>query len=196
MFIEISTFVVTTNFEQQTNSESVGDHWFEQPMKPIAGNQLTSIRKLSLTWSVSLEYQPEDDPHTEWANIFHNTIGENRDAPGTRIPSVFQKPNDHQLRVMSYVNGDDSYPVDVLPKPIPYEWYSLVVEQKRVNSKYVFSITVNGNEVYSIENTTPEIFYNVNAWVSDPWYTAAPGLVQKLHIMTGQCKFTFPHNLA
>lgn len=177
------------NHEKLIYSESTGGQWFYQPMKLISGNQITTIPKLSKTWSVRLEYQPEDKPHTDWANIFHNTIGENMGAPGTRIPAIFTKPNDHQLSVFSYVNGDTNYRVDLLRKPMPHEWYSLVVEQKFVDSKYIFSISVNGNEVHNIENNTPEIFYNVKTWVSNPFIVAAPGLVQKLHISTGQCKF-------
>ena len=172
MQLSDSTFLVDTGFAVTEN------HLHE------------TIPTLHPTWSVSLEWMPEDKPHNDWANLFHMTIGPNNEAPGNRIPGIFSSPNTHQLRVMSYVNGNHNYQVILSQIPKPNEWYQIWIEQKLVDAKYIYTISVNGNEVHSIENTTPDTFNNVEAYVSNPFIGAMPGFVRNLHIST-EGKFYF-----
>ena len=143
---------------------------------------------MGLTWSVSIEYQHVDNPYYDWANIFHNTIGSNMGAPGTRTPAIYTRPGSHAISVMSYINGDANYVITLSPHPKLYEWYKILVEQQLVEGKYIFSISVNDNEYHSVENTTPQTFYNVDMWVSDPWYAASPGIIRNLRLKSGVCK--------
>jgi len=56
----------------------------------------------------------------------------------------------------------------------------VIVEQKVISGKYIYRIFINGKVVYSIENTHPSYFYNVNVFASDPWYFPADALVSNL----------------
>lgn len=47
---------------------------------------------------------------------------------------------------------------------------------------------VDGELIHSVENTTPEMFYDVKTWVSNEWYDSSPGLLKNLKIITEKCK--------
>ena len=140
-----------------------------------------------MTWSVSFDFKPVGDPISGWGNIFHNSIGADSGIPGSRIPGIYTTPGAHQLYISSYVNGIVDYAVTV-NTVLTMEWHTILVEQQFVNLKYMYTIVVDGELIHSVENTTPEMFYDVKTWVSNEWYDSSPGLLKNLKIITEKCK--------
>ena len=68
------------------------------------------------------------------------------------------------------------------------QWYSITVEQKLVNSKYVYSVHLNGKLVYTKENMKPRTYQNVKLYVSDPWHPALDGQIKDLKVVAGNQK--------
>ena len=63
------------------------------------------------------------------------------------------------------------------------QWYSILMKsEKMANGNYMYSILVDGQIIHQVENTTPEVFHNVKAYVSNPWYGAANGRIRNLRM--------------
>ena len=71
--------------------------------------------------------------------------------------------------------------------PIINLWTTVVVDQIQKNDdrKHLFSVSIGGKEVFSVEDTKPEKLVNVKVFASDPRLPAQPGAIRNLVIETG-----------
>ena len=64
------------------------------------------------------------------------------------------------------------------------EWTRIEVGQQRENGEYRFYISINGKETHSVRNNHPREFHDVKVYASNPWYTAQPGSIRNLTIVS------------
>jgi len=116
----------------------------------------------------------------EWQSILHLSIGENCKVPGDRIPGVWLNKNG-RLHVASAVNGKTNHVYNT-PSAFPLnKWVSIVVEQKRIEEDYFYTITVDGEQLHSVQNNKGVRRYeDVKVYAGDPWYEPANGYIRNL----------------
>ena len=88
---------------------------------------------------------------------------------GARIPAVFV--HGAKVYVYSAVNKNQRYIC------MPYtdinlnEIYQIEIHQRYLSEvNYHIFVKVNGTEIHSVVNSNAQQFYNINVYVSDPWY--------------------------
>ena len=64
--------------------------------------------------------------------------------------------------------------------------YKIKMEQSvnDFNGKYYFRIFIDGFNVFSVVNTTPEVFKNVKYYSGDPWSQPANAMIKNLILRT------------
>ena len=113
-------------------------------------------------WELSVWLNLDANQIQSHKNVLHLMSPERTE----RILTIFQSPKSYgnKLRIRAHVNGENSY-YDT--KNLTPGWHWLKVAH-RVNQygKFTYSISIDGDNSYSVENQTPEIFENVNAYFS------------------------------
>ena len=98
---------------------------------------------------------PSDTVNMQW-----------EESAGGRIPTIYQMPksNGNKLRIHHHVNGPTYFDTPELAAG----WRSLKIAN-RVNEcgSFIYSVSVDGTQVYSVENKTPEVWQNVNAYIAN-----------------------------
>ena len=117
-----------------------------------------------------------------WQNIIHFTIGGDRGALGRRIPALYLNKSGF-LHFCSQINDDpnictNSHKVELNKN------HSIRIVQQNVGGKFIYSITMNGHLLFSIENKKPRNYEKVFVYTSNPWFdTFAPsGTLSNLKI--------------
>ena len=103
----------------------------------------------------------------EWQNIFHLTIGPNYGTFGTRIPALFLNKNGY-LRFRSQLGDQSNYWFTFYIEL--NKNYSVKIAQQQIEGKHIFSITINGHVVNSVQNLKPMSFQKVLVYLSDPFF--------------------------
>ena len=156
----------------------------------VQGSHIHTIPKWTKGWSVSFYFKPVGSAPSGFGSILHNTIDSRTGCdpwcgygqPGYRIPGIWTSPGQNQLHFASYVNGDHNYQVKG-PDMLVDQWYSVLVKsEKMANGNYMYSVTVDGQVIHQVENTTPQAFENVRTYVSNPWQPIANGRIQNLRM--------------
>ena len=107
-----------------------------------------------------------------YTNIFLATISDNPENEG-RIVRVLFAAETTQLSIQLWLNGNKEFFIDTNPLEM-HEWSKLELRQSLIDSKYIFSIWVNGVEFHSQEAIQTEIFNYVNVFLGDPTYRGLP----------------------
>ncbi|XP_065671522.1 uncharacterized protein LOC105848540 isoform X2 [Hydra vulgaris] len=118
----------------------------------------------------------------EWSNVILITNGNEYDD-GSRIPSVFFTPSSNIAEICSSVNGNSHYCFYTKPLPL-MEWTKVMIKQFLSYGNYFFSIEINDETVHSVQNSKISLFENVLVYVSDPSWSATPGYIRNLYILT------------
>ena len=90
------------------------------------------------------------------------------------------------ILICSAVNNKVSFcgPASKYFKPLPAvgEWLKIEVGQEKVGSKMIYSISINGTQRFSVENTHPAEFQKVKVFASSSWYDKLEGRIRNLRI--------------
>ena len=139
---------------------------------------------LQLGRTLSTLIQVTNELTDEWHNIFHMTIGGNKEKYGDRIPAVWVNKAKYFL-IWSGISGD----------PLTYyqnynynlnQWVHIEILQKEnSNGEIIYSIEIDGLTVHEVVNTQPQRFEKVILYTSDPWYPsfASFGELKNLNIV-------------
>ena len=103
-----------------------------------------------------------------WQNIIHLTVGVD-DGLGRRIPAVYLHKSGF-LGFYSQINNHETF----LPKGGEFyielnKNYSIRIAQQNVSGKFIYSVTINGKILFSVENEKPTNFEEVFVYTSNPW---------------------------
>ena len=67
-------------------------------------------------------------------------------------------------------------------KPLINVWNIIEIQQEKEGKKYFFSVMINGETLWSVENTKPEEFSDVKVFAASDWYVAQAGSIRQLQI--------------
>ncbi|XP_065656161.1 uncharacterized protein LOC100212432 isoform X5 [Hydra vulgaris] len=156
-----------------------------QETQLLRGNLLAVLPKLDLQYIVSFDIKPNSFSK-DWRNVLHFTIGSDGTNYGDRVPGVwFNNNGDGSLCIFAPINGNQNK--FFITKPVPEkEWSHVEVSQQLENGAYMYTISLNGEKVFSEQNTVPQYFENVEVYTSDPWYPAQDGLIKNLILVNGK----------
>ena len=136
-------------------------------------------------WRVSLEFKAGTYGASGLKQVFHMTVGGKGIGRGSkygdRTPAVWTDPTKGIL-ISSAVNNRVSYSKWFKPLPAEGEWVKIEVGQEQVGSKMIYSISIDGTQRFSIENTHPAEFENVKVFASSDWHVAQAGSIRGLKI--------------
>ncbi|XP_065676681.1 uncharacterized protein LOC136092406 isoform X1 [Hydra vulgaris] len=117
----------------------------------------------------------------KYTSILHLTIGGDASTYGDRNPGLWLSYY-NSLYFSSSINGYVDFVFDYSILPLLNDWMSIAISQLSIEQKYIYTIELAGNQIYTIENNIPMIFNRVNVYLGDPWYDAQPGFVRNLII--------------
>lgn len=140
---------------------------------------------------VELELKVTGDQRDTFTNIVHITQGGSNGVPGDRMPLISLFPSENKLHMSSYVNGNINHsynPPEILQLGI---WTKIRIQQRLINSKYMYSVFINDKERYIVENTTPIDLHNMIVYASDPWGSTPNAKIRNFNFSTMSiCKHT------
>ena len=156
----------------------------EEEFAVVESNLLTTLTTLGKEWRITFDFKPTDYDHNNWTSLIHLTIGGNNETYGDRTPAIFFR-TDLGMHVSSAINGNPTYSVDLNQPPPVGEWTTIVMSQaKSTDGEFVFKTEINGMESFTTVNVQAVEFSSVKVYASDPYYTAQPGFIRNLVIMT------------
>ena len=141
---------------------------------------LTRIAKLNMEWRVSFEVKPTAFK-AKVSSVLHMTAGGKGSKPGDQTPAVwFHKTKG--ILVEAFVNGNKSFlkTFDSLPKS--GEWIKIDISQVKAGSQFIYTISINGEEKFSEENTKAAEFSNVHIYASSPNFIGQKGTIRNVTI--------------
>ena len=128
------------------------------------GNLLMTIPVLGKEWRISHDFKPTRYTSGGPTNSLHLTDGLNDKSYGDRIPAIYFS-KDEGMYVGSAINQDwnfghhhDNPPID--------KWTNIVLSQQLLGGIYIYRIEMDGEEIFAVENSQPEQFYNVKVYAS------------------------------
>ena len=172
--------------------EARGTDWTEaysRNSKHVIGKNrlLAAIPKLTKEWKVGFDVNPTSFS-SRYSSVFHMTIGRNIGRVGDRIPAIFFHKTKGIL-VSTALNGKVSFNKLIKDLPPVRYWTRIEVSQTLVSSRYMFSITIGGQKVFTKPNKTPVELSDVKVYAGSPWSPSQKGSLRKLkiEILTPKC---------
>ena len=98
-------------------------------------------------------------------------------------PAIYPSTPSGNMSIVSAVNGDPKYTHYSAQPPVG-AWATIAISQTLEEGKYIYKISIGGQEVHAVENTQAVQFKNVKVYGSDPWRDAQPGSIRNLVIET------------
>ena len=129
-----------------------------------------------------MDIKPLGGKNARWTSIFRATATgyDCCSASGDRAPAIFLHPgSNNKIHICNSINGRGSACVNPI---IPTNKFSHVtVQQIKEGDKYQYSILVNHNEIYTVENKKARSYESVNVYMGDNYYAPADAVVQNYH---------------
>ena len=132
--------------------------------------------EFSVRMDITIKALPPNTP--TYRSLLHFTEYSNVKNYGDRVPAIWLHKGGFLL-VCSAISGDKNKCTHV--HQAIGQQFTLEIKQATSQSdgKMLYEIFVDGNSVYSIENTQPMSFTNVKAYGGDPWYdTINPEVIE------------------
>ena len=143
---------------------------------------LTTLPILAEEWRVSFEIKPTNYNYNGYAQILQLTTGGKSSNVGDRTPALWI----HKTRgvyIATTLNGKPYVgKLFKTKKPPLNKWTSVEISQVLEGSKYIFSLIIGDETLWSVENTKPRKFYSVKVFASSGWYTAQAGSIRQFKI--------------
>ena len=147
---------------------------------------LTTLREITKEWRVGFDVYPKSFS-AKYTSVLHMTIGGKGSGSGSmvgdRIPAIWFHKTKGVL-VSTALNGKVSYNKVIKDLPPTRKWTRIEVSQTLVSSKYIFSITIGDEQVFTKQNTKPVDLSDVKVYAGSPWYSGQKGSLRKLKIET------------
>ncbi|XP_065652584.1 uncharacterized protein LOC136079857 [Hydra vulgaris] len=148
----------------------------------IGGKLVASIKELDKEFRICFKIYPMiyiEKLH----NIIHLAVGSSKKSRGREILGVwFSDAGDGRLNI-SIPNKTRYFISD--PQLLDAHCTIDILQQKN-ESKYVYTIKINAETVYSDENKKPEIFKNVQVYASNPWDLVQISNIEEMFIINGK----------
>ena len=143
---------------------------------------LTTLPILAEEWRVSFEIKPTNYNYNGFAQILQITTGGKSGKIGDRTPALWIHKT-KGVYIATTLNGKPNEGIYFkTKKPSLNEWTSVEISQVLEGSKYIFSLIIGGETLWSVENTKPRRFYSVKVFASSSWYTTQAGSIRQFKI--------------
>ena len=146
-------------------------------------NLLTTIPLLKKEWKVSFDFKANN--FVGLSQLLHMTIGGQGAGSGAkygdRTPAIWTHSSKGFL-ISSAIGGRYSYAKYFKALPEAGEWINIEVGQELKESETIYSISIGGKKVFSIRNSKPSAFENVQVFTSSSWYSPVSGFIKNLLI--------------
>ena len=108
--------------------------------------------------------------------------GGTRGKVGERTPALWIFKGS-QLYISQSLNGKPAE-VKLLETGMPLlnVWNVMEISQLKKEGKHLFSLVVNGETLWSVENKKPTELFDVKVFGSSNWYTAQEGSIRRFQI--------------
>ena len=143
-------------------------------------NLLTTIAKLNKEWRVSFEVNPTSFK-AQKSSVFHMTVGGRGARPGHQTPAVWFHKTEGIL-VGAFVNDNHSFLKTFEAFPDRREWVKIEISQVLAGSQYIYTISINGEEKFSVENIRVKEFYKVQVFASSPFFLGQKGSIRNVTV--------------
>ena len=144
---------------------------------------LTIVPRLGRQFKLSYEFKITKYGSSSYSYYaaMHMSTGSNSGSYGSRMPYVVYYET--QVRVYAAISGNEnSY--KSFPRSLKNEWTTIEVSQTKKDGVYMYTVTIDGEEVHAEENKGAAVFSNMAVFASDPWNTVQPGVVRNISIQT------------
>ena len=141
---------------------------------------VTTLPKVTKEYVVRFELWIDTIDNAGYSSIIHFTTGNKEGSYGTRTPGVWVKNKNKELSFFSAVNNITLYGHHFFTPFITGRWMRVEISQLKVDSKYWYSLSIDGVQLLKVINWYPAEFRNVKVYASDRWYRAAKGSIRNL----------------
>ena len=146
-------------------------------------NLLTVLPSLTKEWRVTFEFYPTSYDYQGYAQILQITTGGKIGQIGDRTPALWIH-NTRGVYVATTLGGRASVGKSFKTKKPPLnEWTLIEISQARKGSKYMFSLVIKGETLWTAENSDPRQFSDVKVYTSSAWYDAQGGYIRAFRIV-------------
>ena len=143
------------------------------------GQILQTFDNWGNTFKIEFDITVDEAAPHQYANVFHFTNGENCCGKGSRIPAFWiEKPR--RFLICTAINNNGNHC-----------WYN----QFDYGQKYHFEISQDANGIFKIirdgqlkseiQNSQPQDYNNVEAYLSDPWHVEFLGCIENFQVSKG-----------
>ena len=110
------------------------------------------------------------------------TIGGKSENIGDRTPALWIHKS-RGVHIATTLNGKPSVGKFFRKKKPPInEWSTVEISQARKGSKFIFSLVLKGETLWSVENREPRQFSDVHVYASSEWFVAQAGSIRGFKI--------------
>lgn len=137
-------------------------------------------------WSVDVDIRPNEKTSNGWQSLFRLAKDNQNVLPGSRAPAVFFQSGTTKMMICSTMSGNPNSCWTHDGELALNEWTNLRIAQSKSCGLYHFTISIGEEQVYSVVNTHPEIFFNMRVYAGDRWSFVPNANLRNLHIDTFQ----------
>ncbi|XP_065662978.1 uncharacterized protein LOC136085586 [Hydra vulgaris] len=153
----------------------------------IHGSLVGTLKVLKKVYTVSFNVKPIN--YTKGLkSVLHITLGNNNEVYGDRNPGIwFHEDGSGKLVIFAAVNGSTTFYIETPPLRLGV-WSYITICQSYLESKYWFSVFLNGINIIRTENSDARDFKNMKVYASDCWYDAQDGYITDLLVINGHAE--------
>ena len=151
----------------------------------MQNNLLETKVVLSPSWRITFDLTPRGYVKNE-SSILHGTVDGDVGKMGDRIPGIWFLPNDTKIKFCHAISGNANSCYKTWIGLKINRTYNIMMQQivNDFNGRYYFRIFIDRFNIFSVVNTSPEIFKNVKYYSGDPWSQPAKAIVDNFKLVT------------
>ena len=143
---------------------------------------LTTLPTLAKEWRVSFELNPRNYDYRSFAQVLQITKGGKSGNIGDRTPALWIHRSKGVYLATTLQGKANVGKFFRSKKPPLNEWTAVEISQIKQGAKYMFSFVMQGETLWSVENSSPRQFSDVQVFACSPWYTEQAGSIRKFKI--------------
>ena len=113
-------------------------------------------------------------------SVIHLTIGEDNSKYGDRIPGIWVYKQGLHVSFAINNNKNNWFNSKPLQKG---EWIKVHIRQYLESGIATFTLNINNENVYTVQNANPQVFTNVTVYAGDPWSEAQDGSIKMFNVI-------------
>ena len=144
----------------------------------VKNTLMTTLDTMGKEWKITHDFKPTSFSSGWAASLRMVTPGVNGQYS---LPTVWPSGHNGKMVVGIAVSGNKDYQTDIDRPPVD-AWTTIAISQTLEGNKYMYRISIGGQEVHAKENTQPKVYQGAEVYASKG--TAQPGSIRNLVIET------------